>query len=268
MLFSKTSPARFMAATALTFACLSTFNAANAQSTTFYSENFESRTNYPEWSSNMTRNTQARSAFTAFNGRNGRQNIVLSLGALPALPTSGTNGSSGTGGTSGSNTGNNTGGFTVGTGSPNTPTTNPIITQLSYIFTLSFDLYILDSWDGNEATYGIDKLLVRANNALIFNQSFSNQAGNPQSFAGTPTQSGSNLGFHYFNDSIYRNIAINFTIPAGQPLTLLFTDTLAQSLEDESWGIDNINVSYSVVPTPGTAALAGFSALFAARRRR
>lgn len=245
--------------------------AAHAQPVTIYSENFETRTSYPEWSSNMVRNTAARDAFSAFNGRYGRQNLTLTLGALPALPVvpagaggfnSGGFNLPGTGGDTGGGTGGDgSGGTSGGTGGASGP--------LSYRLNVTFDLYIIDSWDGMEATYGVDKFLVRANNTLIFDESFTNQTGNRQSFTGHAEQSGRNLGFNAFNDSIYRNISIDFTAAQGQPIVLLFTDTLNQIMNDESWGIDNVRVSYTVVPAPGAMAFfVGAGALATGRRRR
>lgn len=245
--------------------------AAHAQPVSIYSESFETRTSYPEWSSNMTRNTAARPAFTAFNGLNGRRNITLTLGALPALPAvppgaGGLNGGGfnlpttggGTSGgdTGGTDTGGTTGGGTGGSGA------------LSYRLNVTFDLYVIDSWDGMESTFGVDKFLVRANNTLIFDESFTNQPGNRQSYAGLPQVGGTNLGFNSFNDSIYRNISIDFTVTQGQPIVLLFTDTLNQINNDEAWGIDNVRVSYEVVPAPGAMAMLGGAGLLATRRRR
>lgn len=249
---------------------------AHAQPVTIYSEDFETRTSYPEWSSNMTRNTAARPAFTAFNGLNGRRDITLTLGALPPLsvvpPGAGglngggfnlpTTGGGSTGGNTGDNTGGNTGGGSTG------GNTSGGTAPLSYLLNVTFDFYAIDSWDGMESTFGVDKFIVRANSTIIFDESFTNQTGNRQSYAGTPTVSGANLGFNWFNDSIYRNMSLDFTVPQGQPIVLLFTDTLNQINNDEAWGIDNVRVSYTVVPAPGVMAMFGGLGALAARRRR
>lgn len=251
----------------IALATLAAAGAAHAQPVSIYSESFETRTSYPEWSSNMTRNTTARQAFSAFNGLNGRRNITLTLGALPALPvvppgaggiSAGTNLPS-TGGSGGTAAGGSGTGGTGGTGTGG---------ALSYRLNVTFDLYVIDSWDGTESTYGVDKFLVRANNTLIFDESFTNQTGNHQSYTGAPEVAGTNLGFNTFNDSIYRNISLDFTVPQGQPIVLLFTDTLNQINNDEAWGIDNVRVSYTVVPAPGVMAMLGGLGTFAARRRR
>lgn len=248
--------------------------AASAQPIMLYSEDFETRTSYPEWSSNMTRNTAERSAFTAFNGLNGRRNITLTLGALPTFPVvpSGAGGLNGGGfnlptnpptppadggGTGGGDAGGTGGsGGDTGGGTP------------SYRLNVTFDFYAIDSWDGMEPNFGVDKFIVRANNTLIFDESFTNQAGNHQSYEGAASVSGVNLGFNSFNDSIYRNMSIDFTVEPGQPIVLLFTDTLNQINNDEAWGIDNVRVSYTVVPAPSALAIFGGVGVLAARRRR
>jgi hypothetical protein len=250
--------------------------------TMLYAETFETRTQYPEWSSNFRRNAEARASFSTFNGRNGRENITLTLPGLPALPTFPTPptttptspDSGGSGGSSGSSGG---GGFTLGTGSNTGGTGGTTGGAPSggtgggtpyYLHTLRFDLYVIDSWDGGETSFGVDKFLVRANGAMIFDHSFANQTGNRQTVPFGPTVSGSNLGFNgQFFDSIYRDVTVTFRLPTNQPLSLLFTDTLNQPLNDESWGIDNVRVSYSVVPAPG-AAMAGLVAGAMATRRR
>ena len=255
--------------------------AAHAQPVSIYSENFETRTSYPEWSSNMTRNTAARTAFSAFNGLNGRRNITLTLGALPIVPPGAgglnggsnlpsTGGGTNAGGSDTTDTGGSTGGGSTGGGSGGTGggTGGSSGGGVSYRLNVTFDLYVIDSWDGSESTYGVDKFLVRANNTLIFDESFTNQPGNRQSYAGAPQVGGVNLGFNTFNDSIYRNISLDFTVAQGQPIVLLFTDTLNQINNDEAWGIDNVRVSYTVVPAPGALAMLGGMGAFAARRRR
>lgn len=255
--------------------------------TMLYAETFETRTQYPEWSSNFRRNAEARASFSTFNGRNGRENITLTLPGLPTLPTfpattpttSPTSPGSGGSGGSGGSSGSGGGGFTIGTGSGAGGgggtsigggaggTTSGGGTPY-YLHTLRFDLYVIDSWDGGETSFGVDKFLVRANGAMIFDHSFTNQTGNRQTVPFGPTVAGRDLGFNgQFFDSIYRDVTVTFRLPTNQPLSLLFTDTLNQPLNDESWGIDNVRVSYSVVPSPG-AAMAGLVAGAMATRRR
>lgn len=131
---------------------------------------------------------------------------------------------------------------------------------------LTFDLFILDSWDGDWPDFGPDRFMVEVNNEMLFNELFSNQ-NNTQSFRG-PDTGRFDMGFARFDDAIYRDVVIPFNIDAGGELTFRFSTTPLQGLWDESWGIDNVRVSYRVVPGPGAAAMFGLAALGLARRRR
>ena len=133
--------------------------------------------------------------------------------------------------------------------------------------TVSFDLYIIGTWDGaGQQGYGMDawQIEVSRNGGArenVFHTSFSNQATKPQHFPkqitdGTsPNDKGAyavNLlgypkgaGKFDVGDAIYK---LKYTIsnPGAGPLTLYFHPTTPlQSLDDESWGIDNVAVSGS-----------------------
>jgi hypothetical protein len=140
------------------------------------------------------------------------------------------------------------------------------------LYSLEFDLYTIDSWDG-EGRYGPDVFEVRANGATMFHETFSNGL-KPQSFR-PPDVGPEHLGYgSTWKDSIYRDIRVDFTIPEGsQNVSVTFVGIGLQGLIDESWGIDNIGLSYEVrygpIPAPATlgAAAAGL-ALFGRARRR
>lgn len=138
------------------------------------------------------------------------------------------------------------------------------------LYTLKFDFLALDSWDGDDAVYGPDRFIVNANGASIFSETFSNWGGS-QSFRAPdigPTMLGADTRYP---DSIYRNISVPFTVGNGQAVELTFRSTANQGMSDESWGIDNIKVSYSVVPAPAAFAVpafAGLTGLLRAGRRR
>ncbi|MCC6227698.1 MAG: PEP-CTERM sorting domain-containing protein [Phycisphaerales bacterium] len=136
------------------------------------------------------------------------------------------------------------------------------------LYTLRFDLYVIDSWDGNNQAYGPDTFAVSLGNTKLFLETFSNQDTN-QTYARRPDAGPYQMGFNNsWKDSIYRNIAVQFTAPQDQKLKLSFTGKNLQSMSDESWGIDNVRVRYESVPAPGAAALLGMGGLLAARRRR
>ena len=111
-------------------------------------------------------------------------------------------------------------------------------------------------------------MLVSVNTANIFNNTFTNHAGITQSFR-APDVGGRNLGFMDYKDAIYRQVTVQFEDPGTHDIQIRWADGGLQGINDESWGIDNVNVSYQVVPAPtGAAALLGGLGLLGARRRR
>lgn len=122
--------------------------------------------------------------------------------------------------------------------------------------TVTFDLYILKSWDGNNLNYGPDRwsLSVRGGPTLL-DTTFSNNHktgaydlslqnypeanSNPQSGAAAVNT----LGYKFYGDSIYH---LSFTFShKGETLALNFSSSLfeGKGTEDESWGLDNVRVS-------------------------
>lgn len=139
---------------------------------------------------------------------------------------------------------------------------------------LEFDLYLIRSWDGSSAgtafDYGDDHFkLAVAGGATLLDETFSN--GNPagQSFgplANNPYYTGASetysLGYEFYDgiqqtsqvmDSVYR-LRFNFAHDSDK-LALDFSGYGLQSMEDESWGLDNVRVS--VVPEPAPLPLLG-----------
>ncbi|MBI3867281.1 MAG: VCBS repeat-containing protein [Verrucomicrobia bacterium] len=112
-------------------------------------------------------------------------------------------------------------------------------------YTLGFDLYVIDSWDGGSALTG-DDFAVWADSASVFRESFSNYNGNPpggaQSFPRSPDEGRANFGFNAsLVDAIYRSIEINFT--ASNAISVIrFQGANLQAVDDESWGLDNVRV--------------------------
>lgn len=121
--------------------------------------------------------------------------------------------------------------------------------------TVSFDLLILKSWDGNSPMYGPDrwKLEVQGGPVLV-DTSFSNnpkteREGTFQDYPkpGSPPFEGSfakrTMGYQFFGDSTYK---LSYTFPhQGDQLVLVFSSDLyeGKGVADESWGLDNVVVS-------------------------
>lgn len=122
---------------------------------------------------------------------------------------------------------------------------------------LEFDLYIIDSWNGNGSTTSgsaPDILTFEVVGGPLLKQTtFSNKPADPQAFpgnfpggsfaAGTDALDVNALGYpddtDQFGDSIYR---LRFVFPhTGSSISLLF-GSQQSSAQNEVWGIDNVRV--------------------------
>ena len=105
---------------------------------------------------------------------------------------------------------------------------------------LRFDLYLLDSWDGDATgCCGPDSFRVG------FGSSRTNLLDKTFDSDQPPCdQLGFNLGFC---DTIYKNLGSGFSFShSRESLTLNFSARGLQDLDDESWGIDNVKVSLTL----------------------
>lgn len=120
---------------------------------------------------------------------------------------------------------------------------------------LSFDLYILKSWDGNSPQYGPDRLRITVvGGPTLLDTSFSNnqkveREGSyqdhpaPESPPQTSAVSTDTLAYDFFGDAIYH---FEFTYPHDRnQLEIEFCSSLfeGKGTDDESWGIDNVRVT-------------------------
>jgi hypothetical protein len=129
---------------------------------------------------------------------------------------------------------------------------------------LSFDLYVLKSWDGDSMRYGPDRFTLRvAGGTPLLGTTFSNnpkviEDGSTQGYPlgyGNPPRSRAastgTLGYSdFFKDSIYH---FEFEAPHDGPgLTVEFGSSLfeGKGTADESWGLDNVVVRADVPPRP------------------
>lgn len=135
-------------------------------------------------------------------------------------------------------------------------------------YSVTFDLYCIDSWDGSEPEYGKDTFQVLVDGAAWFNETFAN-VHNIQTYR-EPDVGRAHLGFNEaWMDSIYRSITVPFTVDEWrEDFSISFRSRNLSAMGDESWGIDNVTVSYEVVPAPGAAVLLGLGTLGLRARRR
>jgi hypothetical protein len=211
---------------------------ALAQETPWYSQNFEGTAPLPEWSPLTI--TDGGANFSKFNGRYSNGGTTLTL-TTPAIQ---------------------------GVAPPNPG---------SYLaLTLAFDFYAIDSWDGDQVmspdhgvVVGPDRLIVTGGEVTLFSETFSNVAGRTQTMR-APDVGPVQLGFGTnFLDSIYRRIELHLDAAPNSALSINWADNGLQGVADESWGIDNVNLTYHVAPSPGgAAALLCGAGIIAGRRRR
>jgi hypothetical protein len=143
------------------------------------------------------------------------------------------------------------------------------LTSHSYM-DISFLLAVIDSWDGLN---GPDVFNVRVDGNLVFSKGYTNFVeGEP--YSGTREFFRQAAGFtegDSYMDSAY-SLAITGIAHTAPTATIEFFASGAgwQGLTDESWAIDNLDISISDAPEPGSMLLAGAGvvALFVRRRKR
>jgi hypothetical protein len=121
--------------------------------------------------------------------------------------------------------------------------------------TIAFDLYILKSWDGDNANYGPDRWKLGVDGGpVLLDTTFSNnhKTGDydlsrqgypaPGSAAQTAAAAVNTLGYRFFGDAIYH---LTYTFDHTQDaVKFAFSSSLfeGKGTADESWGLDNVRV--------------------------
>ncbi|MEQ8962132.1 MAG: hypothetical protein RLP02_30105, partial [Coleofasciculus sp. C2-GNP5-27] len=132
--------------------------------------------------------------------------------------------------------------------------------------TVTFDLFLIRSWDGNRTNFGPDIWMLRgANNQTLIQTSFTHEGftqAYPGSFPyddysqGTGVVETNTLGYRFGfppapldpKDSVYN---ISHTFPhTGNSLELTFSADMTEDIDDESWGLDNVTVLVQQTSTP------------------
>lgn len=150
---------------------------------------------------------------------------------------------------------------------------------------ISFDLFIIRTWDGNvTASYlgqalgpDIWSLGVRDGESLLYT-TFSNNSNRTQAYPDsypdgvydffTGATEIKTLGFMYYAGSIQDSVYhLSYTFPHTESSLILdFSAMNLQSLSDESWGLDNVSVT--LIPEPCTIALVGFGSFLLNLKRK
>jgi len=138
--------------------------------------------------------------------------------------------------------------------------------------TVSFDLYVIQSWDGVGPDYGPDVWRLSVDGGpVLLNTTFSNTNGEHlQSYPGSYPGGGeydaytgaseiNTLGYEFYGDSVYR---MSFTFNhVDNLLKLNFAGIGLQDVSDESWGLDNISVAANGAAIPEPSAVAIFAGM-------
>ena len=146
-------------------------------------------------------------------------------------------------------------------------------------YAVHFDLMLFDSWDGNYAPYGPDSFAVAVNGQTLFDERFYSSAyGSNLNFRNPDEVPALNAYDTLWADSIYRDITVLIELTqATDQLNIDFIGSTTQSLNDESWGLDNIliesisparSTSVPEIPAPGTLMILGGSMGMLTRRKR
>jgi hypothetical protein len=154
--------------------------------------------------------------------------------------------------------------------------------------TLTLDLFIIRTWDGNgEVGGGVsrDAVMITGDDALLMDHTFSNVPGETQTFP-TPDRSARNpaqtsatavnsLGYTFNGQAMDALYHLSLTFPhSADSVTFRFTSTQNEVIANESWGIDNVAVNAAgaiPVPLPSAALMCPFGvavAAWATRRLR
>jgi hypothetical protein len=138
----------------------------------------------------------------------------------------------------------------------NTGSTLTLSTVSGTDYTVIFDLWAFDSWDGDgRACCGPDFFRVLVNGTLVYNVSPAMFFGFGSTIPEIPEVHTTNyaVGPHSvagWGDKLYRRIAVNFTA-SGSTTTIEFDANGLSGGTDESWAIDNVRV----VPRASASAL-------------
>ena len=120
---------------------------------------------------------------------------------------------------------------------------------------IDFDLYLFNTWDGENTTYGKDYFSL-SGDGINESWTFTNHQPEGQSYVGAPDEI---YGIGSQSTHVYRDLGLTgadngFTIAhTADTFTITFGGPTTQS--DEGWGIDNVMVSTDIAPVPEPATM-------------
>jgi hypothetical protein len=147
----------------------------------------------------------------------------------------------------------------------NTTLTLSSLPAHSYL-SISFLLAIIDQWDGDAPTFD-DRFNVSVDGTPVFSQNYTNFDGD-RPYGGTRLSFGCVCGFNAMSDSSYSVALWNIPHTSSTATIDFFASGPTWAADDNSWGIDNVDVA-AAVPEPGSAVLliAGLAGVMFRRRR-
>ncbi len=113
-----------------------------------------------------------------------------------------------------------------------------VSTESGVDYVLLFDLYLFDSWDGNNRSHGPDRFTVSANGRRVFDHTIGRNARD-QSYPFGPHERAHYGGSRSWDDGIYRSVKVEFTAD-GSETRVSWQGFGLESPDNESWGIDNV----------------------------
>lgn len=120
-----------------------------------------------------------------------------------------------------------------------------VATTIGAEYTLVFDGYFVDSWDGDSDSYGPDNFSITVGGTTLLDNTFTcqpNTVGFEFSYAGWPHLWSVNLAAGGSQrDQAMRSMVVRFTASSSETV-ISFAGSNLQGLSDESWGIDNVRV--------------------------
>lgn len=107
------------------------------------------------------------------------------------------------------------------------------------LYYIVYDLYAIDSWDGNNTQWGPDRITLSAGDQILLDETLTAHGAN-HTFGRYPDEY-VQAGFRNWLDGIYRNNVARF-VATGTETRIAWRGEANQDINDESWGLDNVRI--------------------------